>query len=97
MAKGYFDEWKGGDGRYYCAAVGDSAKTPRGKWWYPARKLNLSLVDYIKLIEQYGGKNIKYYPAEEDHGDVLVFSFDKEAECHKFVLYINRMARNGGW
>jgi hypothetical protein len=29
--------------------------------------------------------------------DVLIFSWDKQADCHKYVLWINKMARKANF
>ena len=91
-------EWTDPTGRWMVAA-NESAKTAKGKWWYPARMMKISLIEYVDLLREYGADDIHYYPPLEDGigGDVLCFSFAKYADAHKFLLYINRLARKGAW
>jgi len=92
-------EWTDPTGQWMCGG-NYSAKTPQGKWWYPARMMNMDVVDYIKFIQSFGGSHFQYFPKEDVNsvsGDVLCFSFDKYADAHKFVLEINKRARKEGW
>ena len=90
-------EWTDPTGRWMVGTT-DLANTPQGKWWFPARKMKISLTDYVKLIKEYGGSRIQYFPPMDNGaGDVLYFTFDKYADAHKFVLYINKLARKGAW
>lgn len=93
-----FQEWNDG-GVWRTASIPcEENRGARGKWWYPARKLNMSLIEYVDLIKKYGGEKFQYFPLQEDgSGDVLIFSFKDQTSAHKFVLYINRMARNNNW
>ena len=90
-------EWTDPTGKWMVGA-NYSANTPQGKWWFPARMMKISLTDYVQLIKDYGGSYFQYFPPTEScKGDVLYFAFDKYADAHKFVLYINKLARNGKW
>lgn len=85
-------EWQGGSGRWYAGyttIIGDE-----GKWWYIPRKLGISLDEYIIILKDVYKASHFGYCAETE---CLVFSFDNYGDAHKFVLYINRMARNGSW
>lgn len=92
-------EWQSADGRWYVGTPDESVKTGRGKWWFPARQMKMELTEYIKFVKSYGADNFKYFPQDENgiSGDVLLFSFAKYADAHKFVLFINGKARKGGW
>lgn len=80
-----FKEWQSASGRWYC-----NDNTHPQKWWVPARMLGLSLTDFILLIKDKYGATIHSYCLKTD---VLIYSFNTEAEVHKFVLFINREAR----
>lgn len=83
-------EWKSGSGRWMCGDVEDLAQMS-GAWWVPARVLNISLTDYILLLKnQYNATHMTY----NKESNVLHFSFDNYADCHRYVLYINKVARN---
>lgn len=84
-------EWQGGSGKWYTGTLEQGDKS---KWWYIARQMGLPLTDYIIMLkETYKAKIIGYC----QETDCLVFSFDSYADAHKYVLYINRIARNKGW
>lgn len=83
------DEWQSPTGEWYCNDVQDLAGIS-GKWWVPARILNLSLTNFVLLLKDKFNANIKTY---YEPTDVLIFSWEKYAECHKYVLWINSMAR----
>lgn len=85
-------EWQGGSGNWYTGYIQISGD--EGKWWYIPRKLGMPLTDYIEMLKSTYKARIKGYCKETD---ILVFSFDNYGDAHKYVLYINRMARNGGW
>lgn len=85
-------EWEC-SGKWHCNDVNNF--TGDGCQWYtPARLLGISLEDYIlKLVNEFGCDNI-HYSAEKN---VLIFCWSEYSKCHKYVLWINRMARNGNW
>jgi hypothetical protein len=85
MAAIKFSEWQGGSGRWYAA---DTATF--SKWWVPARLLGYSLIDYIKLLkEEYNATEFAYCLET----DCLVFSWDNQKDCHRFLLWVNKMLR----
>lgn len=84
-------EWESSTGRTNVADT--TTYTP---WWRIPRFLGISLTDYVLLLKnEYHASHFVYYPEKE----LLLFSWDKtnKAYAHKFMLYINRMARNGNW
>lgn len=82
-------EWQSGSGNWYVADT-----TTFTKWWQIPRFLNISLDEYIKLlVNDYKVDDICYNKEK----DVLLFSWENTTMSHKFMLFINRMARNGNW
>ena len=82
-------QWQGGSGKWYCNDITDLAG-PSAKWWMPARMLGISLCDYILLLKNQFKVSEMIYNEERD---VLIFSWDNQTDCHKYVLYINRESR----
>lgn len=85
-----YQEWQSPTGYWHCNDVSDLAGIS-GYWWVPARMLGLTPADYVKwLIKNYQPDRISF------NGKTLLFSWSKEhyGKCHKFVLDINREARN---
>lgn len=84
-------EWEIAD-KWYCNDVTELGKNS-GLWWYPVRLLGISPADFVLMLKnEYHADNISY---AEDR-DVLIYSWNKEnySYMHKFVLMINRTARN---
>jgi hypothetical protein len=86
-------EWEGACGRWRCNDVQDLAGIS-GKWWVPARMLGMSLTDYILLLKDEFHADIESY---YEPNDVLLFSWKDYASCHKYVLWINSMARKANF
>ena len=86
-------QWQSSSGRWYCNDVADLAGLS-AQWWMPARLLGVSLCDYILLLKDKFNVNYLTYNEEKD---VLIFSWDKETDCHKYVLWINSMARKANF
>ena len=82
-------QWQSASGRWYCNDVADLAG-PSAKWWIPARLLNISLNDYILLLKDRFNADIILYNEEND---VLIFSWKKESDAHRYLLWINRKSR----
>lgn len=82
--------WQGSSGRWFVADVTAVGKMSSA-WWMPARMLNISLTDYVKLIVKYHASNITF------DGKTLLFSFDKQADAHKWELYLNSAAKKSGF
>ena len=84
------EDWRAGSGKWYCNDVSDLAGIA-GKWWVPARMLGISLTDYILLLKDKFNATIVTYVEDTD---VLIFHWDTYTDCHRYVLYINKEARN---
>ena len=82
-------EWGDSSSGWYCNDTSDLCSV-REKWWAPARMLNISPADYVKLlIEKFHPDRIKY---SEEH-DVLVFSWKRLDDMRKFKNWLNAEAR----
>ena len=89
-------EWQSGR-NWYVANTSDLANDSNS-WWIPARFLNLSLEDYIlKLVNEYNVIIDGFYPDMKEGRSVLLYHWDNYNDAHRFLLWINRMARNGKW
>ena len=91
MANMKFAEWMSGSDHWYVGLFWTSAAPE--KWYVPWKFMKISFEDYIKLLQNYGAENIRYYPPT----DCLMFNFPSETKAHKFVLDMNRKVRKEGW
>lgn len=90
-------EWQSPTGVWYVSNTQDLGHDS-GAWWLPARFLNMSLDNYIKmLIDEYHVSYIKFFPDSNKGKSLLIFNWDKYEYAHKYYLWINRMARNNNW
>ena len=86
-------QWQGASGRWYCNDVADLAG-PSAKWYTPARMLGISLCDYVLLLkDKFNASGFKY----NEEKDVLIFSWEKESDAHRYLLWINKMARKANF
>jgi hypothetical protein len=83
-------EWDSPSGKYYCNDVTDLAHGS-GKWWIPCRILGISPADFVLLLINEYKAEIDFYNEEKD---LLCYSWRNKTDCHKYALYINRIARN---
>lgn len=84
-------------GRWNVADTSDLAKDSAA-WWIPARILNLSLEDYIMLlVNEYHATIDLWSPNSNNGKSLLLFSWKNYNDAHKYLLYINRIARNKNW
>lgn len=84
------EEWQGASGRWYAADVKDLAHNS-AVWWIPPQILGVSYEDYInKLVKEFNVTEMNYHYDT----NTLVFSWDNKTDAHKYVLYINKVARN---
>ena len=82
-------EWQTATGRWMCNDTTDLSANG-GKWWVPARMLQISLVDYVKLlIEKFQVDYIRYI----QDADVLIFWWKSQAAMRKYKNWINAEAR----
>ena len=89
-------EWKSGT-RWHVADTNDLAHDSAA-WWIPARILNLSLEDFVlMLVNEYNATIDNWYPEANNGKSLLIFSWKNYADAHKYLLYINRIARNKNW
>ena len=59
------------------------------KWYTPMRILNLSIEEYINLLNDFHAQRICYY----EPTDYLTFYFLKEKDAKVFCSYINKEAK----
>lgn len=76
----------GAGGRWYVTG----ATRAGWNWRYVPNMLKISAPEYIQLLKKYGAIDIKYYAPT----DCLLYSFPNKEKAHKWVLYVNRIARN---
>ena len=84
-----YEEWETPAG-WLCGDVSALA-AGSNNWWYVPILLNMSPVDYVKLlINKFKVKTIHY----KANKNVLIFYFSTLEDCRKFKNYINKEARN---
>lgn len=90
-------EWEDALGYWHVADTSDLANDSAA-WWIPARHLNIELTQFITLLrDEYNAVIDKFYPDSNNGKSLLLFHWEKQADAHKYLLWINRMARQGGW
>lgn len=83
-------EWEDLAGRWYVNGT-SNIMNGSGAWWIPARILNISLTDFVKLlVDEYHVSHL-FYSIKHD---VLIFSWDNYKDAHRWLLYINRIAKS---
>ena len=83
-----YSEWEIA-GQWYCNDISDLTSI-RSKWWAPARMLNISPADYVKLIiDKFKPDSIHYFP----ENDVLIYSWKSIAAMRLFKNWLNKQAR----
>lgn len=76
-------------GKWYCADTTDLG-AGSGNTWFPARMLNITPADYLLLLkDKFHVKNLKIVGEKCN----LIFNFETMTDCHSFVLFINREAK----
>ena len=82
-------EWQGSSGAWYVNDLNNTNPTSK-KWWIPPIILQLSPVDYVKMLkEKFKAKDFLY----KKETNVLIFSFNSIEDARKYKNYINRIAR----
>ena len=83
-------EWESGaGGRWYCNDTSDLGNGS-GLWYHPARMLNISPAEFVKmLVEKYKPDYISY----NSETNVLVYSWVDQAAMRKFKNAINAESR----
>lgn len=85
-----YKEWQSPAGHWYCNDTKDIGSSQGGLWWVSARMLNISLVDYVKmLINEFKVDNISY----NQERDVLVYSWQSQSKMRNFKNWLNAEAR----
>jgi len=87
-------QWKDYKGYWHVADVSDLGHNSAG-WWVPARLLNLSLEDFIMMLINEYHADIKYLKSTDN--PIVLYRWKNYADAHKYLLYINRIARNKNW
>lgn len=89
-------EWQ--SGTRWCVADTSDLAHDSAAWWIPARILDLSLEDFVlMLINDYHATIDGWYPEANNGKSLLLFSWKNYSDAHKYLLYINRIARNKHW
>ena len=83
-----FSEWESATG-WHCNDISDLANGS-GNWWNVPRMLNMDLTDYVLLLKNEFNAIDFYYKPEFN---VLLWKWSSYADCHRFVLFVNREAR----
>ena len=81
-------------------SVGDVEELGRGSnyWWIPARLLNISLEDWIlKLKNEFNAKLTYLQPSKTAPAGILLYHWTNYADAHRYLLWINKLARNNNW
>lgn len=90
-------EWTDASRKWHVADTSDLANDSAA-WWIPARILGLSLVDFVLLLKNEYNANITgWYPDSNNGRSLLLFNWNNYNDAHRYLLYINRIARNKNW
>lgn len=90
-------EWTDASRKWHVADTSDLANDSAA-WWIPARILGLSLVDFVLLLKNEYNANITgWYPDSNNGKSLLLFNWNNYNDAHRYLLYINRIARNKNW
>lgn len=84
----HYEEWED-NGKWVCGDVSALAANSNA-WWYIPRMLEISPVEYVKLLINDFHVNYIHYRVKYN---VLLFSFSSLDDCRKFKNYINKTAR----
>lgn len=87
-------EWQNGDsGPWYVNDVSELSTTA-SKWYVPVRILGITPVEYVLLLrDKFNAKRIRYH----EPTDVLLFSFDTQADARVYKNWINKKARQSNF
>jgi hypothetical protein len=83
-------EYEGGNGNWYITATQQKAGW---KWRYIPNMLKLDVTSYIELLKKYGAIGFIY----KVDTDCLLYHFNSKEKAHKWVLYVNKCARNSNY
>ena len=73
-------EWQGGSGIWYCNDVSD-LKHGKGAWYYAAAALNISPIDFVKLVIEKFNPDKVYWNEETGF---FSYGWTKQANMRKF-------------
>lgn len=82
-------EWSDPCGRWYVNDVEELA-TVSSRWWTPVRMLEMTPEDYVLMLRDKFHANHFHYTKE---ANVLIFSFDTQADARAYKNWINAEAR----
>lgn len=82
-------EWKSATGKWYVSNTENLANNS-GVWWIPPYIFNISFEKYIYMLKNKYNANIVSYNIEKN---VLIFNWDNYSDAHKYLLDVNRIAR----
>lgn len=86
-------EWQSGSGRWYVNDVQELC-TVASRWWTPVRMLKMTPNDYVLMLRDKFKAGDFVYTAEKN---VLIFSFDTQADARKYKNWINAQARKANY
>ena len=82
-------EWETPTGEWHVNCINDLSGIS-GLWWVPCRILNITPTDFILLLKnEFNVSNISYSKDK----DVLLYSWKNYSDAHRWLLYINKIAR----
>ena len=88
-------EWESPNGRWHVADTNELAKGS-SHWWLPMRMLGISVQEFITLLkDKYHASHFHFvdYGKDSQDNSLLLFTFDKYMDAHKYLLDMNRIAR----
>jgi hypothetical protein len=85
----YCEEWETPTKRWHCGDVKDLANGSN-LWWHPCNLLGATPADFVLLlVNEYNVSHITYNSKD----NVLLYSWDNQADMRRFKNYINAKAR----
>lgn len=91
-------EWQDTTSKEWCVGNQDDLAHGSNYWWLPPRFLGMALDDWIlKLKNEFNAKISYIKPSKTAPCGILLYHWDKYEDAHKYVLWINRLARNNNW
>lgn len=82
-------EWQSGSGVWYVADVQELG-TSSSYWWIPLKILEISAVDFVKMLKNnFNVYNVRY----NKEANVLIFNFKSQEAARKYKNFINKKAR----
>lgn len=98
MARPYkATEYQDAIGKWHVGEYSDLAHYSNG-WWVPARFLGISLEDWVlKLKNEFHATITAFYPTTPCGVSLLLYEWGNYADAHKFLLWLNKQARDHHW